>query len=57
MRDLWDNIQQAKLCIVRIPEGERKEKEIENIYVEIMAENFPKEKISRYRKHRGLQTS
>ena len=41
IRDLWDNIKWAKLCIIGIPEGEEKEKGIENIFEEIMAENFP----------------
>ena len=41
MRDLWDNIKQANLCIIGITEGEEKEKEIENIFEDIMAENFP----------------
>ena len=30
----------ANLCMIGIPEGEEKEKEIENIFEEIMAENF-----------------
>ena len=29
------------MCILEIPEGEEKEKWIENIFEEIMAENFP----------------
>ena len=41
IRDLWDNIKQANLCIIGIPEGEEKEKGIEHIFEEIMAENFP----------------
>ena len=41
IRDLWDNIKWAKLCIIGIPEGEEKEKGIENTFEEIMAENFP----------------
>ena len=40
IRDLWDNIKQANLRIIGIPE-EEKEKGIENIFEEIMAENFP----------------
>ena len=40
-RDLWDNIKWANLCIIGIPEGEEKEKGIENIFEEIMAKNFP----------------
>ena len=39
-RDLWDNMKQSNVCILEIPEGEEKEKWIENIFEE-MAENFP----------------
>ena len=39
IRDLWDNIKWANLCIIGIPE-EEKEKGIENIFGEIMMENF-----------------
>ena len=41
IRDLWDNIKQANLLIRGILEGEEKEMGIENIFEEIMAENFP----------------
>ena len=41
IRDLWDNIKWADLCIIGIPEGKEKEKGIENIFEEIMADNFP----------------
>ena len=41
IRDLWDNIKQANLCIIRILEGEEKEKQTENTFEEILAENFP----------------
>ena len=40
IRDLWDNIKRANLCIIGIPEGKEKGKGIENIFEEIMAENF-----------------
>ena len=30
--DLWDNIKWANLCITGIPEGEEKEKGIQNIF-------------------------
>ena len=40
IRDLWDNIMWANLYIKGIA-GEGKEKGIENIFEEIMAENFP----------------
>jgi len=39
--DLWDNIKQENLCIIRILEGEEKEKQTENIFEDILAENFP----------------
>ena len=39
--DIWDNIKQANLCIIGIPEGEEKEKGVENMFEEIMSENFP----------------
>ena len=41
IRDLWDNIKQANLHIIGIPEGKEKVKRIENIFEEITAENFP----------------
>ena len=36
-----DNIKQANLHLIGIPEGEEEEKGIENIFEEIMAENIP----------------
>ena len=41
IRDLWDNIKLANLHIIGIPEGKEEEKGIENIFEEIMYENFP----------------
>ena len=43
IRNLWNNIKWASLCIIEIPEGEEKEKEkgFENIFEEIVPENFP----------------
>ena len=41
IRDLWDTIKWANLCIIGIPEGKEKEKGIENTFEEIMAEHFP----------------
>ena len=40
IRELWDSIKQANLHIIGIPEGEEKEKGIENIFEEIMFEIF-----------------
>ena len=41
IRDLWDNIKWANLHIIEIPEGEEKEKGIQNIFEEIITGNFP----------------
>ena len=41
IRDLWGSIKLANLHIIGIPEGEEREKVNENIFEEIMAENFP----------------
>ena len=41
LRDLWDNIKHTNICIIDVPEGEEREKEAENIYEDIIAENFP----------------
>ena len=41
MRDLWDHINRGNLSITEIPEEEEREKKIENVFDEIMAENFP----------------
>ena len=41
IRDLWDTIKWAKLCILGIPEGEEKEKGIEHKFEAFMSENFP----------------
>uniref|UniRef100_A0A8D2BZW4 L1 transposable element RRM domain-containing protein n=1 Tax=Sus scrofa TaxID=9823 RepID=A0A8D2BZW4_PIG len=41
IRHRWDNIKWANLCIIGIPEGVGKDKGMENIFEEIIAENFP----------------
>ena len=41
VKDLWGNIKYVNLHIIGIPEGEEKERGIENLFKEIMAENFP----------------
>ena len=40
IRDLWDNIKWVNLCIIGIPEGEEKEKRIENVFENIFRHNF-----------------
>ena len=39
--DLWNTIKGNNLCTTGVPEGKEKEKEAENLFKEIMAENFP----------------
>ena len=41
LRDLWDNIKCNKIHIIRVPEGEEREKGPEKIFEEIIVENFP----------------
>ena len=50
IRDLWDNIKQANICIIGIPEGKEEEKGIGNIFEKIMADNFPNLKHTRIKK-------
>ena len=38
---LWDNIKYTNICIIGVPKGEEREKEAENLFEEIIAENFP----------------
>ena len=59
IRDLRDNIKQANLCIIGIPEREEKDKGIENIFEEIITGNFPnlKDADFKIREAQGPQTS
>ena len=41
IRDLLDNIKHASLCTIGIPKGEEREKGVKNVFLKIMAENFP----------------
>ena len=40
LRDLWDNIKCSNSRIIGVPEEEEKNKEYENIFEEIIVENF-----------------
>ena len=40
LKDLWDNIKSTNICIIKVPEGEEREKGVKNIFDEIMAEKF-----------------
>uniref|UniRef100_A0A9L0RHD4 L1 transposable element RRM domain-containing protein n=1 Tax=Equus caballus TaxID=9796 RepID=A0A9L0RHD4_HORSE len=41
VRELWDNIKRASIQIIEVPEGEERDKGAENLFVEIIEENFP----------------
>ena len=49
IRDPWDNIKQANLCIIGIPEGVEKDKGMENIFEEIITGNFPNPKDTEFK--------
>ena len=40
-RNLWDNFKHSNIQIIRVPEGEKEEQEIKNLFGQIMKENFP----------------
>ena len=39
LRDLWNKIKHTNICIIGVPEEEERE-EVENVFDEIMVENF-----------------
>ena len=41
LRDLWDNIKHTNIHIIRASEEEKREKELEKIFEEIITKNFP----------------
>ena len=40
LRNLWDNFKCSNIWIIGLPQGEGEEQEIENIFENIMKENF-----------------
>ena len=58
MKVIWNNIKWAKLCIIGVPQKEKK-KGNENTFEEIMAKKFPnlKETDIKIRNNRGPLTS
>ena len=40
LRNLWDNLEHSNIWTIGVPEGEQQQ-EIENLFEEIMRENFP----------------
>ena len=41
LRNLWDKFKHSNIRIIAVPEGEEEEQEIENLFEQIMKENFP----------------
>ena len=41
LRNLQDNFKHSQIQIIGVPEGEKGEQEIENLFENIMKENFP----------------
>ena len=50
LRDLRDNIKHTNICIIEVPEGEKKEKGPEKVYEEIITENMGKETLTQVQK-------
>ena len=41
LRNLWDNLKCSNIWIIRLPEREEQQQEIENLFEQIMKANFP----------------
>ena len=41
LRNLWDNFKSSNIWIIGVPGGEEQKQEIENLFKQIMKENFP----------------
>lgn len=42
VRKIWDAVKHTNVCILDVPEDKKRKKETENIFREIMVDNFPK---------------
>ena len=42
LRNLWENLKHSNIWIIGVPEGAEQQQEIENLFEQIMKENFPK---------------
>ena len=57
LSDLWDNIKYNNIHVIGVPEGKESEQGIEDLFEEIMAENFPnlvKEKVTQVQEAQGV---
>ena len=41
INSIWDNFKRSNICIIRVPEGGEKEREIGNLSEKLVIENFP----------------
>ena len=41
LRNLWDNFKRSNIQITGVPEGEKQEQEVENLFEQVMKKNFP----------------
>ena len=41
LKNLWDNLKHSTIWIIGVPEGEKQQQEIENLFEQIIKENFP----------------
>ena len=41
LKELWDNFKHTNVCIIGMPEGEKRDKGPEKIFEDIIAEKFP----------------
>ena len=41
LRNLWDNFKRSNIWIRGVPEGEEQQQEVENLFDQVMKENFP----------------
>ena len=41
LKNLWDNFKRFNVWIIGVPEGEEEDQETENLFEQIMKENFP----------------
>ena len=41
LRNLWHNFKHSNIRIIEVPEGDEEEQKVENLFEQIMKENFP----------------
>ena len=41
LRNLWDNFKHSSIRLIGVPEGEEQQQKIENLFKQIMKEDFP----------------